>query len=122
MDVRVEVSNKMQFESVYKTNIETELGVEYEIEINDDKVSYGIEIPNEIIIGIIFVLDNIKGEILWDSIKFLIKNFLLKLQPRKQDKIVVEIERSGERYIINIPNDIENIEIEIPEVLKLKRK
>ncbi len=116
MDILYEVSNKDSFFKNYDEIIDNPKNV------SEDSVAYGV--AGYIVIGLIFIFEASLSGLTWDYIKSLIIpkiNLFLK-KKREQDIISIYVEDPEDRYEIEIPDNFQDVNIDIPNKLKIKLK
>lgn len=117
MNVKIDVSDKKKFENYYKDFLDLD-----NIELSEDNVGYGIS--DFLVIGCTFVINASLSGFTWDYIKEQLIPYisLLFKTKRKQDNIYVSISDGIEDYDLDIPDNFNEVEIEIPNKLKMKLK
>ena len=122
MKLVFEVSNEKKFREHYAGSLREIENKIPEVKVSEDSVSYGDIIPDEIIVGIVFILQNVLTDVMWNSIKNTVKIILKTMNSRKKDKIFIEVEEeNGRRHSISVISE-SPIKIEIPNTLRFHKK
>jgi len=122
MHVAFEASNKARFEAVYGQVLEDLRGKGATVETTEDSVAYGP--VDYLIIGVVFVYQAALSGLTWDALKASIRPLVSAVLSslRQQDRIAVYVEHEHGRTELQIPSTYPNVDIALPEGLRLKLK
>lgn len=117
MKIYISVSNNKLFMTHYSESIK-----QIECNISEDRVAFGIS--EIIIIGIVFLYETSLSGLTWDCIKEQILPFIKNIfsKKRKDDIIKLSIKDIDGEYDIEIPENFNDIDINIPDKLEMKLK
>lgn len=121
MNIRIESSSEKLIRDQYSEIFEYMSKSEINFSFKRDQISFG-NTQNLVLVGLVFIYDNLISGITYDILKAQIVNLLKSVPKDKRKNISVSVrdKKKGKEYDLSIDYDSEEIEIEIPKQLKIK--